>query len=113
MPSISSLISYILFAEDTTGLYNSPSLDDLFLTVNNEIDKLNTWFSTNKLLINVTKTNFVLFMTQQKQLHLNLQTQHNLNINSLSIKRKDEVKFLDILLNKNLNFKTHHNGKFV
>lgn len=70
MPAISSILNYILFADDTTGLYSAPTLDDLFLSVNNELEKLDTWFSVNKLLINLKKTNFVLFMTRQKEQYI-------------------------------------------
>lgn len=109
MPSISKLLSFILFADDTTGLYSSPSLDDIFLTVNNEIENLSSWFSSNKLLINSSKTNFVLFFNQQKERHICLQNHHQLFFHSIPVKRKGEVRFLGILLDKNLNFKGHFN----
>ena len=47
MPLISTVLNYILFADDTTAIYNSPSIDDLFLTVNAELSKLNNWFAAN------------------------------------------------------------------
>ena len=109
MPLISSLISYILYADDTTGLYSSPSLDDLFSTVQTELNNLNNWFCSNKLRINVTKTNFVLFMTRQKETSTNLSAFHNLQISSLNIDRKEQTKFLGLLLDKNLNFQCHIN----
>ena len=44
MPLISSLVSYILYADDTTGIFSSPSLDDLFQIAVNELNSLNDWF---------------------------------------------------------------------
>ena len=108
MPSISSVMNYILFADDTNALYTSPSIDDLFVTVNNELEKLNQWFSANRLSINVKKTHAVLFMTHQKERHVNLnQSSHCLNINNSKIELKDYVKFLGLFLDKNLKFDKH------
>ena len=107
MPSMSTVLSYILFADDTTALYSSPSIDYLFQTVNTEITKLNTWFAANKLLVNATKTNFVLFMNQQKEKHISLLSSHKVCMNHTEIKQKDSVKFLGLLLDKNINFKSH------
>ena len=108
MPSISSAISFILFADDTTGIYNSPSLDDLFKSTQNDLDKLNTWFSANQLLINIDKTNLVLFMTRQKEQHISVdQEVHNLKLSSIDIKNTEKVKFLGIFLDKNISFKSH------
>ena len=72
MPLISSLVSYILYADDTTGIFSSPSLYDLFQIAVNELNSLNDWFSSNKLLINASKTNFVLFMTRQRELSIHI-----------------------------------------
>ena len=107
MPSMSTVLSYILFADDTTGLYSSPSLEDLFQTVNIELAKLNTWFTANKLLVNATKTNFVLFMSQQKEKHMSLRNEYKIFLNETEIKEKDCVKFLGLQLDKNINFKSH------
>ena len=107
MPSVSHIIDLILYADDTTGLYYSPSLDNLFLTMNNEIDKLNHWFTVNRLAVNVTKTNYVLFTTLQKEKHLQLEDRHTLAFESLDLTIKSEVKFLGITLDKHLSFKSH------
>ena len=84
------------------------SIDDLFITVNYELEKLNQWFSANRLSINVKKTHSVLFMTHQKERHVNLnQSSHCLNINNSKIELKDYVKFLGLFLDKNLKFDKH------
>ena len=106
MPLISTVLNYILFADDTTAIYNSPSIDDLFLTVNAELSKLNNWFAANELLINVSKTHFVIFMNQQKEKHVS-PSNYQLFFNNLEINKKDSVKFLGLILDKNLSFKYH------
>ena len=109
MPLISSLVSYILYADDTTGIFSSPSLDDLFQIAVNELNSLNDWFSSNKLLINSSKTNFVLFMTRQRELSIHITESLDYRLLSRQINRKDETKFLGLLLDKNLDFKPHIN----
>ena len=107
MPTVSSIIDFILFADDTTCLYNSADLDDLYLTLDNEIKKLEKWFSANKLLLNASKSNLILFTTRQKFQHISLQDRHFVSLNSCIIKCTSEVKFLGIFLDKNLNFNSH------
>ena len=108
MPSSSSILSFILFADDTTGLYASPSLDDLFGSLNREIKLLQTWFSSNRLLINASKTNLVISTTRQKRFHLTLDTDyHSLTMDDTLLFPSGSVKFLGLLLDQNLDFKEH------
>ena len=83
MPQISKLMNFVLFADDTTALYSSPSINDLFQTTNKEIDNLGIWFDTNKLLINVSKTNYVLFTSLQKEQHDTTSYDHNVVLNPI------------------------------
>ena len=112
MPNISDLFHFLLFADDTTCLTSSDSINDLPSKVNPEIQKLSIWFSTNKLTINVEKTFYVIFMTRQKEQHLrlNMSNLEPLILNDSPIKRVDYVKFLGFFLDKNLDFKTHLNS---
>ena len=109
LPSCSDILSFTLFADDTTALYNSSSLDDAFQTVNNELDHLNSWMSSNNLAVNVSKTNFVLFMTRQKFLKTTFNDHHYLTMSSKPVLQKDGVKFLGLLIDNNLTFNNHIN----
>ena len=105
MPFISRFINYILFADDTTGLYKSPSLDEAYSTIQKELDMLSTWFSSNKLLINITKTNYILFTTRQREQFIPNEESHKLTLSSTDIIKKNVVKFLGLHLDKNVSFK--------
>ena len=107
MPLSSSILSFILFADDTTSLYSCPSPDELFATLNNELIHLQTWFLSNKLLVNANKTNLVLFTTRQKRTHLSLNENHRLTICNTNIETAESVKFLGLQLNSTLDFKNH------
>ena len=110
LPSISSIMNYLLFADDTSGLFSAPTLDELFHTVNNELYNLSTWFAANKLTVNVSKTYSAIFLTRQKKKHVEFcPTSHLLKLNDLPIKNVNCVKFLGFQLDDNLTFKNHLN----
>ena len=108
MPVFSKILNYILFADDTTGIFSSPSLDEVFTVINNELDMLHKWFSSNNLQVNASKTNLVLFMTNQKETVTNIDKgKHFLSLDQTPIVPSNSVKFLGLQLDKNLTFKNH------
>ena len=58
----SSLLSFILFANDTTILFSHPDFPTLVDILNNELDSVSSWFRTNKLSWNSTKTKHMVFI---------------------------------------------------
>ena len=61
LPNSSQLLSFFLFADDTNIYYESNDLAILMRKVNKELKKVKLWLDSNKLALNVDKTNFVLF----------------------------------------------------
>ena len=62
-----SLLDAILFADDTNLFisHNDPGyLND---TLNSELNNLSTWFAANRLSLNLSKTNFMVFKPWQKK----------------------------------------------
>ena len=57
----SNLLYFILFADDPNLLYSDTNWHNLINTVNTELVKLSSRFKANKLSLNVTKTNFMIF----------------------------------------------------
>ena len=47
----------IIFADDTNSFYSQKDINDLFLKVNKELHKINQWFTSNKLSLNIQKNN--------------------------------------------------------
>src|SRR6218665_562 len=64
--SISSILTFILFADDTNVFFSHTSLDKLFDVMNIELIKVAEWFNANKLSLNLEKTNFILFSSARK-----------------------------------------------
>ena len=59
--NISEFRKFVLFADDTNILCNNENYVSLCELVNIEMSKLSTWFSINKLSLNVKKTSYKLF----------------------------------------------------
>ena len=64
----SKKLSFYLFADDTNLLYADKSLKTVEDTFNVELMKLNEWLTSNKLTLNVKKSNYVIFHPYQKKI---------------------------------------------
>ena len=51
----SSILNFILYADDSTLYFSSPNLQYFFEVVNNELQKVTKWLRTNKLTVNTGK----------------------------------------------------------
>ena len=98
----SNILDFHLFADDTNAFYSNKSLLDIESTINNQLINVNNWLSSNKLSLNVDKTNFVIFHPPQKR---NV-TQIKLYINHKLIKQVQSLKYLGVYLDSNLNWKS-------
>ena len=96
--NVSTLFKYVLFADDTKLLYEH---ETLYMNVNNELSKLNEWFSINKLSLNVKKTNVMVFGNK----HINEALK--IRINNEDIVKLSETKLLGIYIDFRFNWKKH------
>ena len=62
-----SILDVILFADDTNLFISHNDLVYLINTLNTELNKLSTWFAANRLSLNLSKTNFMVFKPWQKK----------------------------------------------
>ena len=62
-----SMLDAILFADDTNLFISHNDPVYLINTLNRELDKLSTWFTANRLSLNLSKTNFIVFKPWQKK----------------------------------------------
>ena len=61
----SEILKFILFADNTTIMYEHSKLDELKIRLELECNKVIDWFSANKLMINLTKTHTMLFSNKR------------------------------------------------
>ena len=57
----SDLLDPIMFADDTNLFYSNKDINTAFLKVNDELQKINEWFISNKLSLNVKKKQILVF----------------------------------------------------
>ena len=94
LPNISSKLKFFLFTDDTNIYYESNDLKELEKVVNQELKQLCLWLNLNRLALNVSKTNFVIFRSKRKLANHNVV----LILNRKALQQKDHVKYLGILM---------------
>ena len=103
LPNISKDLKFFLFADDTNIYFESNDLIKLENTVNIELKKLYFWLNVNRLSLNVSKTNCIIFHPYNKPLKQHI----TLKINNKAIIEKDNIKYLGVIIDSRLNWKTH------
>ena len=68
LPDCISQATTILFADDTTIYESASDLNYLYSSMNQNLIHLTDWFRGNKLSLNITKTNYMLFSNATKYL---------------------------------------------
>ena len=103
LPYVSSLTQSLLFADDTSIFCYHKDANHLVSIVNNELAKIVNWLKVNKLSLNLTKTNFMIFHPRQKKVNVNVP----LTLENTVIKQVMETKFLGVLIDQHLSWKPH------
>ena len=74
LPNLSKFFfCFLLFGDDANIYCESDNLTLLTRKLNKELKKVKLWLDSNKLALNIGKTNFVLFHSPQKKLSGNFQ----------------------------------------
>ena len=84
----------ILYADDTTIFYSSDDMNTLYNTMNSELELLSQWYMANKLSLNTSKTQYVLFSKDGRQTYDNLV----IRINGNSINSTNTANFLGLTI---------------
>ena len=77
LAQVSEVLFTILFADDTTVTIQSDNESVLINTFNIELEKLNIWLLANKLIINVSKSHYMIFHRRRRKIDIN-----NLSLNN-------------------------------
>jgi len=105
IPNSSRLLSFVLFADDTNIFISHSHLETLIHTFNTEMNNVCNWFKSNKLSLNVGKTNFIHFTAKKKNNSSNV----NINIDNTPIHPVNSTKFLGVIIDNKLSWKDHIN----
>ena len=102
---------FILYADDTTLISNISKfkstnvLNSISQNINDELGKISNWLAVNKLSLNASKSNYMVFHHKQKQ--CNPDSIPILKINRTQIKLVNEFNFLGITINEYLDWNSH------
>ena len=93
------------FADDTNLLFINKSLKMINKLINHSLALLVQWLQANKISLNTSKTELVLFRPKGNAITKNL----NFRISGEKVKLSRTVKYLGIILNENLLWQDHRN----
>ena len=102
---------FILYADDTTLISNISKFKSTNVpnstsqNINDELGKISNWLAVNKLSLNASKSNYMVFHHKQKQ--CNPDSIPILESNRTQIKLVKEFNFLGITINEYLDWNSH------
>ena len=94
------------FADDTNLIKFNSSIKVINKQVNKDFKTLSNWLNANKICLNVSKTELVLFRSAKKQLEFGLK----LKLNGKRLYPTDSVKYLGVKIDEHLTWKPHIDG---
>ena len=106
LPNCLRLTSPRMFADDTNITFAASTLTDLENGLNSELRTLNVWLISNKLSLNVAKTEFMVIGSNQR-LNSFSDNQVNVEIDAKLITKVKEAKSLGVIIDEHLSWSNH------
>jgi hypothetical protein len=100
--TIAISVNPVLFADDTSTIVTNPDLMEFINSINTNIIKINRWFQSNSLSLNIDKTHFLQFYTKTNQNYDFLTFYENKQTT-----KAENIKFIGVTLDSNLSWKQH------
>ena len=104
LPSISKILEFYLFADDTSIYFESNNLLTLQKIVNRELRKVKKWLEANRLALSISKTNYVIFHSLTTVINEFIR----IKLGSRTINQVNYVKYLGVLVDSTLTWKPHY-----
>ena len=102
LASICTNVFSIFFADDSNIFKNGKDLIKLQETINSELKEISKWLNVNKLFMNISKTQYMVFSGKKMEDNV-----VNLHIDQKLLKRVFKSKFLGVIIDDKLTFKDH------
>ena len=90
-----------VYADDTVLIMKHKNLVKLQENVKSAIKRIEKWIEANKLTINYTKSKYMIVTNKQ------IKHKFQCEINNIYLTEADSVKYLGVLIDKNLTWKPH------
>ena len=91
-----------IYADDTCFIYHSKNSQSLESGVKSDINLYLKWLQGSRLVMNVAKTNYIIFRSSRKP-DINV----NITVNNKKINRVQSTKYLGVCLDEKLNWSEH------
>ncbi len=95
-----------LYADDAALLLADTKLKNLRKKINTELSALNEWFISNKLTLNLTKTNYMLIANKHK-LTEKQRKKFKVSIGKYTLHEVEKIKYLGVILDNKLSWNHH------
>ena len=93
----------LMFADDTNVFFSKKTFEKLFAVPNQQLKNIDNWFISNKLPLNIDKTNYIVFHTPHSKIPENT----NLQLRNANLKQVQCIKFLSVFVHENQSWKLH------
>ena len=101
MENSSTLLQFVQFADDTTIMFSCDSFDQLQLIFQTEGNKVIDWLIANKLIINLNKTQSMIFSYKRGN------PKFTVNLKNTIIEEQQTTSFLGVIIDNKLTWKSH------
>ena len=95
-------LSTILFADDTCVISSNSDMSLLIYDINQKLNRINQWFISNKLTVNFSKTNYMIFHGKSFQY-----SNGRIKMGNSTLKKVSSTKYLGITIDDKLQWKCH------
>jgi len=102
----SAFFKFVFYADDTSLLVSSKNIDELLSRSNLKMRKTVGWFTSNELIVNTNKAEFMIFNQNKSMSNIF----PPICIANSPFERVYTLKFLRVLLESYLKFKKHVTG---
>ena len=106
LPNCLTSASPRIFADDTNITFAASTMTNLDKAVNLELRNLQRWLITNRLSLNIAKTEFMVIGSNQR-IHTLSNNQIDIEIDGKSIKKVKEAKSLGLFIDEHLSWAKH------
>lgn len=103
LPDVSNILWPVIYADDTNVIHFGQDLKSVVDTVNEELDKINIWLKSNKLVLNLKKSHYVVF----HRARFKISDDFKVKLQGYNLERKSSSKFLGITIDQKLNWAEH------
>ena len=103
LPNAATNLFSVLYADDTNMFASGKDMNNLVSNLNSTLLTVSDWLKANKLSINVKKTHYMVWYPRSFTMDRSLP----LEFNGQQIEEVSETKFLGVILDNGLTWKSH------